>query len=384
MSKTTLEKLDKYLRIMTWRKDNLFGGVHIIFAGDFYQIPPVVEESKALYTGYCIQWEVLNTTIILENNHRFREDPECGKILERISNRDATFHDMKKINSRVMTSQKNSIKALTDPCYACTSNSERNSISTDIFMQHVRKTHNNSFKSPCHTIIIESAISKKKKGGRFSKNYHTSIFNNCGDADIATSSRFVNKQIDLVLKLYTNIPLMLTSNEYIEQGCGNGTQARFKNIVLKENATLKSKVWDGFHTNTVSVDNIRYMVCEHWEGTADINNNSIPPKPFRLYPEVIKVDIKIKLYKSKKNMVFKNQYIKQFGVLVNNATTGHKLQGMSKDNITIVDWFYSVKNWVYVVLSRVKTLSGLHLFKELKIEKYFKEDKKIGKAYERA
>ena len=78
-------------------------------------------------------------------------------------------------------------------------------------------------------------------------------------------------------------------------------------------------------------------------------------------------------------MAFKNQYIKQFGVLVNNATTGHKLQGMSKDNIIIVDWFYSVKNWVYVVLSRVRTLSGLHLFKELKIEKYFKEDNKLKK-----
>ena len=78
-------------------------------------------------------------------------------------------------------------------------------------------------------------------------------------------------------------------------------------------------------------------------------------------------------------MVFKNHYIKQFGVLVNNATTGHKLQGMSKDNIIIVDWFYSVKNWVYVVLSRVRTLSGLHLFKELNIEKYFKEDKKLKK-----
>ena len=55
MSKTTLRKMDKYLRIMTRRKENLFGGAHIVFAGDFYQIPPVAEESKALCTGYCIQ-----------------------------------------------------------------------------------------------------------------------------------------------------------------------------------------------------------------------------------------------------------------------------------------------------------------------------------------
>ena len=172
---------------------------------------------------------------------------------------------------------------------------------------------------------------------------------------------------------------MLTSNEHIEQGRGNGTQARFKNIVLKENAALRSKLWDGFHINTVSVNDVKYMVCEHWEGTVDNNNNYIPPRSFRLYPEVTKVDIKMKLYGSKKKMVFKNQYIKQFGVLVNNATTGHKLQGMSKDNIIVVDWFYSAKNWVYVVLSRVRTLSGLYLFKELKMEKYFREDKKLKK-----
>ena len=72
MSKTTLENLDKYLRIMTGRKQYLFGGVHIIVAEDFYQIPPVAEGSEALYKEYCIQWEALNAAIILKNNHRFR------------------------------------------------------------------------------------------------------------------------------------------------------------------------------------------------------------------------------------------------------------------------------------------------------------------------
>ena len=234
MSKTILEKLEKYLRIMTGRKENLFGGVNIVFAGDFYQIPPISEESKALYTGCCIQWEALNAAIILENNHRFREDLEYEKILGRIAKGEATLNATKKISSRVITSQEHSIQALTDPCYAHTRNSERNSISTDIFMQHVRKSHNNSFKSPRHTIIIESTISKKEKGGRFSKNYHTSIFNNCRNADIATSSRFANKHVDPVLKLYINIHLMLTSNEYIEQGRGNGTQKNSKSLFLKK------------------------------------------------------------------------------------------------------------------------------------------------------
>ena len=49
---------------------------------------------------------------------------------------------------------------------------------------------------------------------------------------------------------------------------------------------------------------------------------------------------------------------KQFGVK-NIATTGHQLQGMSKDQLIVSSWNYSSKNWIYVVLSRVRTLSGL-------------------------
>ena len=85
------------------------------------------------------------------------------------------------------------------------------------------------------------------------------------------------------------------------------------------------------------------------------------------------------LFGSKKKTVFTNQYIKQFGILVNTATTGHKLQGLSMDYIIIVSWFYGAKNWVYVVLSRVRTLRGLYLFKPLDYDKYFKEDNKLKK-----
>ena len=51
----------------------------------------------------------------------------------------------------------------------------------------------------------------------------------------------------------------------------------------------------------------------------------------------------------------------QFGVIDNIATTGHKLQGASRDNLVINSWNYSCPNWVYVVLSRVRKLKGLVL-----------------------
>ena len=78
-----------------------------------------------------------------------------------------------------------------------------------------------------------------------------------------------------------------------------------------------------------------------------------------------------------RKIIVANQYITQFGVLVNIATTGHKLQCMSMNYIIIVSWFYKVKNWVYVVLSRVRKLSGLFLFKSLDFNKYHNEDVKL-------
>ena len=50
----------------------------------------------------------------------------------------------------------------------------------------------------------------------------------------------------------------------------------------------------------------------------------------------------------------------QFQIIVNNATTGHKLQGSGVENLFVHNWYY-VTNWVYVILSRVKTRSGLFL-----------------------
>ena len=303
MSTMKLEKLDRYLKIQTGRSDVLFGGVHIVFAGDFYQIPPVMAENKALYMGNNVQWGALNAVIFLVKNHRFKDDPEYGELLERIAKGEATKKDIETINSRVITGKKNSIKDVPHPQYACAKNSERNSISTDIFRQHVKDTHKNSLKSPTHTIIIESLISKTSHmGKKHSVNHHTTIYNNCGDADIQSANKRTNKHVDPALKLFTGIPIMLNSNEYIEQGRGNGTLARFKKVVLKNDSTLTSKLWDGYHVNTVSVDDVKFIVCEHWKDSGGSNDNQKPPRKFKLYPEITKVNIKMQLFGSKKNL----------------------------------------------------------------------------------
>ena len=69
----------------------------------------------------------------------------------------------------------------------------------------------------------------------------------------------------------------------------------------------------------------------------------------------------------------------------NDATTGHKLQGMSKDAIIVSSWptgslAAMFKNWEYGVLSRsrVRTLSRLYLVKPIDVDKSFQPSPQLA------
>ena len=101
-------------------------------------------------------------------------------------------------------------------------------------------------------------------GKKYNAKHYTTIYNTCGDADIEAVSPYSNKHVDPALKLYTGIPIMLNSNDHINEGRGDGTLARFRKVVLKKDSTLTCKIiWDGYHVNTVSVDDMKFIVCEH-------------------------------------------------------------------------------------------------------------------------
>ena len=51
-------KLDKHLRILTGKRDKMYGGIHIIFFGDFLQLSPV--GSFPIYSKFNdIYWHVI-------------------------------------------------------------------------------------------------------------------------------------------------------------------------------------------------------------------------------------------------------------------------------------------------------------------------------------
>ena len=100
---------------------------------------------------------------------------------------------------------------------------------------------------------------------------------------------------------------------------------------------------------------------------------------FKLEPEQFSPTISIpQFYSSKKRNEFRCK-MKQIPANMNDATTGHKLQGMSKDVIIITSWPTGTmfKNWEYVVLSRACTISGLYLVHPIDMEKNFEPSNEL-------
>ena len=110
--------------------------------------------------------------------------------------------------------------------------------------------------TPSHTTTIESSLSRTQQKRLKTGPIIIPIRNKCGDTIFISS--FGNKYIDLVLKLYTGIAIMLNNNQYIKHSCGNGTLVKFNKVVFKKTSMLTSKICNGFHTSTVSDGNIKF------------------------------------------------------------------------------------------------------------------------------
>ena len=264
-----------------------------------------------------------------------------------------------------------------DICYACGKNNERNSITTSSFRNLVEETHPMAENDDCisqipkNTVIIESAIFDRNNE-RCQRSFETKVYNRCGDTNVRVGR---SKKIDPALQFYSGIPLMIIDNTNIKEGRGNGTRCIGISVHLKKDCNVGYSNIDGRFVHTVSVLDLEYMVCE-----MIVENKNERPKRFKLYPDKYTATITMKI----NNMQHKvGAKIIQFGVNSNKATTGHKLQGASLNKMVVRSWEYGVPNWIYVVLSRVRSLKGLFICEKLDYTKDFSVEPNLLKEEER-
>ena len=439
MKESELMQLDNKLKELGDR-NKIFGGYSIIFGGDFRQLTKA-SKKQLMYSKDSSQFfeHNLTGTIILQNEHRFKNDKVFGKLLSDFWSGDLNDEQRKLINKRVIGT--NGLQPPdhleNDASYACPTNKERNSISAGIFKKIINANNpdkGSDMMPPSNTIIIESTfgISTAKNGPirRIKNALRHRIITTCGDADIEYGN---NKKADPALCLYTGVNLIYTAdnNKMSEKPPrGNGTVCKFISAKLKENAAShRVKTYNNKKVWTVSIEDVLWITVELKDNSEEIdtleaqvkelqqkiddavtngdNNVTIETlknnlkllkkelhimhcnRQFKIKPERRNVEVTVRPSRvTSIQDTFKMQ-MNMIPVNIATACTGHKLQGRSKDTLIVTSWpkFKNnviFQNWEYVVLSRVRTLNGLFLMQPLDAEKDYGPTHELKKYIKRA
>ena len=364
-----LRKLDMHLRILTGNRDKLYGGLKVIFAGDMFQLKPCSTNGKALYEDSNGQndfyWKgCISRVVYLENDHRFKEDSPWGALLFRISRGTHSDEDIQKLNQRCFKNNPNlkaELKKYPNASFASYTNEERCSVGTAAFDTQVEAyCSKDDLIAPPENILIVEANIYLSNGKIYDNISHSRVVSWCADESIQKSSG--TTRIDPALKLCSDCPLIINSNNNLDQNVGNGSLCFLKKVKLKENCTPYKKKYNGYWVRCVRASDVEFILLhKNHEGKKE-------KKPVVVKIQPVKTTVNIKL-RNLGSTVMKSQKIEQLDVLSGSASTGHKLQGQSKDALIVVDWTYKIDNWIYVVLSRVRTMNGIFFMQPIDPEK---------------
>jgi hypothetical protein len=91
-------KIEKHARLLSGHSMKFYGGLNIVYAGDFSQLEP--PRAEAVYNKPCPAFQdLLNAFIELDGEHRYSRDPEFGAINRRLRKGLPTLQDIRQLNA---------------------------------------------------------------------------------------------------------------------------------------------------------------------------------------------------------------------------------------------------------------------------------------------
>ena len=245
--------------------------------------------------------------------------------------------------------------------YAVHHNKDRDAINTASYIKYLE-----TFRTEDAILIMSSDVQIQDKILRDTQVFHSQ----CGESNTSTYSK---SKVDPLLKLYPYCPVMLNENSDVRGGLANGSQATVQGVELKMDATFQHVTFHGHVLKAVfasDVASIRIKLL----ALQRLNEKKVVAKESTFccqYP------LPAEFQCGKKTRFKMKMKAKQLPMVSNTATTGHKLQGASKDNLYIPFWHYGTPNWPYVMISRVRTRFGLFIGEPLDPDKDYKLDSRI-------
>lgn len=358
-----LGKLSKNLQRLTEDKSQPYGSMPIVFIGDFFQLEPVSHDEIYRHTGTEL-WEAgLNMLVELKGEWRFKKCEQLRRAFSEFRLMGLTPNNRKIFNSRLVGSVIDGVKLelpdIRKTKVAVWTNKLKEHYNDIIFMDHLQRNHsrNEEDEVPKYTVIIKSDPSHSHNGRKFTTRERRTFFSKCSESQTfyAGSS---SKRIAPMLKCYRKCQMMGIENVDVGGGIANGTTALFQHIKLKPGKECHKVCYNGYWVWAANAEDIEFMKLEWTKDSTFQGTFTIVPHSTSCISH-----IKVKEFGRTETLKWYTK-VYQFRVTINDATTGHKLQGKSVDNI-IVGQYATCRNWLYVVLSRVRTLKGLYLLEPL-------------------
>ena len=349
----TMAKTSENMKNFTQCRDYEYGNMDFVFLGDFCQLEAM--NGDCLYEHPDgVYWEhEINCLVELFGNHRFKNCNYMGNICSAMRNGCLSEELRDLLNSRVIG--QNGVE-MPDPKsirFATYCNKLRCSLNSEIFKMYLKKHHSWCTETNiCQSaIVIKANASWEKSKIVLTFGQRKILFEECSEANTRNKR---NTKCDPLLCLCEGSNVMVNENADVANGIANGTNCLFRYAKLKPGAILEPLMMHGFWVYSVAVNDVEYLELE-WQDASRFKGT------FQVHSKKAMYVVDFPMPQHKKRIRLKTKMIlEQFPVVINFATTGHKLQGKSLVSLVIAEWT-DLKNWAYVVISRVCTLMGLFL-----------------------
>ena len=347
-----IKDISKHLNWLMENRSGVYGGLDIAFLGDFRQLTPVGK--KPIYETKSPEFRsYVNCYISLKGQYRFKDDPEFGKICQRFHEGHPTISDFISVNNRLVTPSNPLPKNVR---VACKRNDEREAINVATWLQYLQEHGEDK-----GFVILADNVHVRRDGSPNQRLRNlASFYSKVGEDDCNTH---MEGNFTPMLRCYPHCPLMLTTNTDVGNNLANGTQGNCVGVVLQPGNQFHSRHIDNLNVKCIYASQVKCLLWKVQNKTVEI----APRQYTTLRANFPSSDVLQDTFDQRITVHLKAT---QIPLISNNATTGHKLQGTSVDNLYIPSWNYSV-NWPYVALSRVTTLAGLYLGRPLLSNKIF-------------
>lgn len=363
---TVMAKLSPRLQSLTQCNDFLYGKVAIVFIGDFFQLEPT--QGKAIYkVDNSLYWELtLNCMVELKGDWRFKDCSQMREAMKMYRAQGLTKELRDLFNSRmignVVDGKTIEMPDIRKTQVATFANATRHAANDTVFNEHLARYHSKDPNDaiPDFTVIIKGYVEWAHNKQPLSFGERHKFFAETTEQDVHLPGS-PSRRCAPMLKLFYKTLVMGTDNEDVSNGVANGTTASFEYLVLKEGKQAHKIKFNGYWVYAVNAEDVDYMKLR-WTADSTFEGTFCIAPSLRTYVVHYKINEFGRTHKVEPKM-----RIGQFLITVNHATTGHKLQGKSLEEIIIREWALGRRhrNWIYVVLSRVKRLNGLFLMEPI-------------------